>query len=177
MTSTSSSLRTVTRGLPADQYREYVDPKFRENYDEFVAEAENMRNARMGPSESRDTWVAEWRDEIEDHGGHARLVGRQHPRQGARRRRRRVRGDLSRTPTPRESVACRARRSAPGLGSSGDSDPVLVMEGAKAHNRWLADLCAASPERRVGVALVPILHNHEAAIEEIAGPPTTGSAG
>ena len=28
-----------------------------------------MRNARMGPSESRDAWVAEWREEIEDHGG------------------------------------------------------------------------------------------------------------
>ena len=48
-----------------------------------------------------------------------------------------------------------------GLGSSGDSDPVLVMEGAKAHNRWLAELCSDSPERRVGVALVPILHDHD----------------
>ena len=46
-------------GLPADQYRAYVDPKFRDTYDEFVAAAENMRNARMGPSESRDAWVAE----------------------------------------------------------------------------------------------------------------------
>ena len=42
-------------GLPADQYREYVDPKFRDTYDEFVAEAESMRNARMGPSEDRAT--------------------------------------------------------------------------------------------------------------------------
>ena len=36
------------------------------------------------------------------------------------------------------------------------SIPVLGMAGAKAHNRWLAELCAHSPQRRCGVALVPI---------------------
>ena len=56
-------------GLPADQYRDYIDPQFRGTYDEWVAAAESMRNARMGPSEDRDKWVAEWREEIEDHGG------------------------------------------------------------------------------------------------------------
>jgi predicted TIM-barrel fold metal-dependent hydrolase len=30
------------------------------------------------------------------------------------------------------------------------------MAGARAHNRWLAELCAHSPQRRCGVALVPI---------------------
>ena len=43
-----------------------------------------------------------------------------------------------------------------GLGLTGDLDPVLGMAGAQAHNRWLAELCAHSPERRCGVALVPI---------------------
>jgi predicted TIM-barrel fold metal-dependent hydrolase len=154
-------------GLPADQYREYVDPKFRGQYDESIAAAESMRTARMGPSEDRDRWVAEWREEIADHGG--------------------MRGSWDASVRDKEldgdGVACEVifpdadaagvggvsgTPFGAGLGSSGDSDPVLVMQGAKAHNRWLAELCAESPERRVGVALVPILHDHEAAIEEIA---------
>ena len=46
-------------------------------------------------------------------------------------------------------------------------DPELLMAGARAHNRWLAELCADSPERRAGVALVPILHDVDAAVAEI----------
>ena len=51
------------------------------------------------------------------------------------------------------------------------------MQGAKAHNRWLSELCADSPERRVGVALVPILHDQQAAIEEIAWAANNGLRG
>jgi hypothetical protein len=47
-----------------------------------------------------------------------------------------------------------------GLGSSGDLDGELVMAGARAHNRWLAELCSDSSERRCGVATVPILARH-----------------
>ena len=41
------------------------------------------------------------------------------------------------------------------------------MAGARAHNRWLAELCAASPDRRAGVAIVPILDDIDAAVVEI----------
>ena len=54
-----------------------------------------------------------------------------------------------------------------GLGSAGDLDGELVMAGAVAHNRWLEELCSSSPERRCGVATVPILHDIEAAVAEI----------
>ena len=54
-----------------------------------------------------------------------------------------------------------------GLGSSGSSDGAQVMAGARAHNRWLAELCSDSPDRRAGVACVPVLHDPEAAVEEI----------
>ena len=56
---------------------------------------------------------------------------------------------------PDADVPARWRAGTPfgaGLGSSGDSDPVLVMAGARAHNRWLAEFCATNPDRRVGVA-------------------------
>ena len=35
------------------------------------------------------------------------------------------------------------------------------------HNRWLAELCAESPERRAGVAIVPIVGDIDAAVAEI----------
>ena len=54
-----------------------------------------------------------------------------------------------------------------GLQSSGELDGELVMAGARAHNRWLAELCSDSPERRCGVATVPILHDVPAAVEEM----------
>ena len=47
------------------------------------------------------------------------------------------------------------------------SDPDLAFAGARAHNRFLVDLCSDSPERRAGIALVPICHGPERAVEEI----------
>jgi predicted TIM-barrel fold metal-dependent hydrolase len=41
------------------------------------------------------------------------------------------------------------------------------MVGARPHNRWLAELCTHSPERRCGVATVPILHDVDDAVREI----------
>ena len=35
-------------------------------------------------------------------------------------------------------------------------DPELAFAGARAHNRFLVELCATSPERRAGIGLVPI---------------------
>ena len=51
-----------------------------------------------------------------------------------------------------------------GLRSPGGLDGALVMAGARAHTRWLAELCSESPERRCGVATVPILHDIPAAL-------------
>ena len=99
-----------------------------------------------------------------ERGGPARRVGRGPARQGARSRRRGRRGHL-----PRRRLghrwrvgAVRRRASAP----AATADPTLLLAGARAHNRWLAELCAASPERRAGVALVPIF-DVDAAVAEI----------
>jgi predicted TIM-barrel fold metal-dependent hydrolase len=64
-----------------------------------------------------------------------------------------------------------------GLGLSGDMDPELGLAGAKAHNRWLADLCAHSPERRRGVALVPITADLDAVLAEIRHAKESGLGG
>src|SRR3989440_6143232 len=53
-----------------------------------------------------------------------------------------------------------------GLSAGEIRDPELAFAGARAHNRFLADLCAHSPERRAGIALVPITHDVQRAVEE-----------
>ena len=64
-----------------------------------------------------------------------------------------------------------------GLGQSGDLDPGRAMAGARAHNRWLAELSSHSPERRAGVAVVPILADIDAAVAEITRAAESGLRG
>jgi len=52
----------------------------------------------------------------------------------------------------------------------------LRAAGARAYNRWLADLCAEQPERRAGVALVD-LADVDAALEEIRSAQRAGLRG
>ena len=65
-----------------------------------------------------------------------------------------------------DADAVRGGASAPfgaGLGIGGEIDGELLMAGARAHNRWLAELCSDSPDRRCGLAIAPILHDIDAA--------------
>ena len=62
----------------------------------------------------------------------------------------------------------------PPAATAGDLE--LRSEGLRAHNRWLADFCAAAPGRRAGIAQI-LLHDVDAAVEEIrwaAGAGLTG---
>ncbi len=45
--------------------------------------------------------------------------------------------------------------------------PELQWAGARAHNRWLAELCQMAPERRAGVALCPMLWDVDEAVKEV----------
>ena len=54
-----------------------------------------------------------------------------------------------------------------GLSAGTIEDPELAFAGARAHNRFLVELCATSPERRAGVGLVPITHDVDRAVAEI----------
>ena len=64
-----------------------------------------------------------------------------------------------------------------GLGASGDTPGELLFAGARAHNRWLAELCQDSPERRAGVAIVPIMVDVDAAVAEIRRAHASGLRG
>jgi predicted TIM-barrel fold metal-dependent hydrolase len=55
--------------------------------------------------------------------------------------------------------------------------PELQWAGARAHNRWLAELCQMAPERRVGVAIVPALWDIDLAVREIRWARANGLTG
>ena len=54
-----------------------------------------------------------------------------------------------------------------GLSAGTITDPELAFAGARAHNRFLAELCAVNPVRRGGVGLVPITHDIDRGVEEV----------
>jgi predicted TIM-barrel fold metal-dependent hydrolase len=153
-------------GPPADQYRQYMDPVHRERYDQFLQELVSVRAVQMahvnnaqkmfrekfvaktGDGGIRACWDAELREKEIDNDGIAGEV---------------IFPDA-------DVLGIGGITSSPfgtGLAASGHDDPVLAMAGALAHNRWLADLCAASPGRRAGIATVPIIHDIPAAVQEI----------
>jgi len=149
-------------GPPAERYRDYLDPEYRAAFDADLALVLEMNRARSEQSGAA-AFAAEWEAETGDGGRRASwdpaVRDDELDKEG-------VAGEVI---FPDADVLGGAA-SAPfqaGLGSSGDLDGELVMAGAKAHNRWLEELCAASPERRCGVATVPVLHDVEKGVAEI----------
>lgn len=149
-------------GLPNADYREWLDPEHRPAFDEFLAQraamevelaSSGLRNQEFAEEWERDNaeglrggWDAERRDRELDADG--------------------VAGEVI---FP-DADAVAGGASAPfgaGLGATGATSGPLALAGARAHNRWLADLCATSPDRRAGVAIVPVLHDIDDAVAEI----------
>lgn len=46
-------------------------------------------------------------------------------------------------------------------------DPMLQWEGARAHNRWMAEFCAAEPDRRIGLAIILMYYDVDVALAEV----------
>jgi predicted TIM-barrel fold metal-dependent hydrolase len=145
-------------GLPTEQYRKYLASKYHDAFDEFLAERAAVLEevTRMGirDEEYAKRWFEEHDEELA--GGWDAIKRDQALDADG------VAGEV----VYPDADAVESRTCVPfgaGLGLRGDLDPELGMAGAQAHNRWLAELCATSPERRCGVALVPIT----AAIDDV----------
>jgi len=150
-------------GLPDAEYARYLEPRYREAHAADMKQRMALRRqmaTAMGLEENE--FVARWYAENEE-----RLRGGW---DAARRDAELDADGVAGEVIFPDADAVRGGASAPfgaGLGLSGQSDPELAMAGARAHNRWLAELCGASPARRAGLAIVPILHDIEAACAEI----------
>jgi predicted TIM-barrel fold metal-dependent hydrolase len=160
-------------GLPDAEYRAYLDPQHREAFDDDVRQRTQLR-AEMARAmgQDRNEFVQHWYQENEQ----GLRGGWDAARRDAELDADGVAGEVI---FP-DADAVRGGASAPvgaGLGLSGQSEPELSMAGARAHNRWLAELCSESPERRRGLAIVPILHDVDAAVAEIRRAHASGLRG
>jgi predicted TIM-barrel fold metal-dependent hydrolase len=159
-------------GLPNAEYRDYLDPEHRGSFDQFLAQRAVMEEELRGRGLRNEEFAEEWE---RDHG-----EGLRGGWEVARRDRELDADGITGEVIFPDADAVTAGASAPfgaGLAASGESDPVLALAGARAHNRWLAELCQDSPDRRAGVAIVPILHDIDAAVEEIVRARESGLRG
>jgi predicted TIM-barrel fold metal-dependent hydrolase len=159
-------------GLPNEQYREWLDPKHHQALDEELAARAVADQEARDRGLRNEEFAAAWERENEE--------GLRGGWDAARRDKELDADGVAGEVIFPDADAVTSGASAPfgaGLGARGDLDPELLMAGARAHNRWLAELCAASPERRAGVAIVPILHDVDAAVAEIVRAAESGLRG
>ena len=138
-------------GPPKEEYREYIEPKYRQAFDEAVA----VTAADLVDQDDHQKFLREWEQQTGGRGG----------MQGAwdaaiRTKEMDAEGVAAEVIFPDADAAGIGGVSASpfgsGLGSDGTGDPELVMAGARAHNRWVADFCQADPHRRKAVAVIPV---------------------
>ena len=148
-------------GLPNEEYREWLDPEFHDRFDDAIAaRARQIELAQRGLL--NEEFAAAWKEENEE--------GLRGGWDAARRDKELDADGVAGEVIFPDADAVTSGASAPfgaGLASSSETPPELLLAGARAHNRWLAELCAESPHRRAGVAIVPILADPAAAVDEI----------
>jgi predicted TIM-barrel fold metal-dependent hydrolase len=137
-----------------EDYRGYLDPEFRDEFDEFVVEYKEKGSRNFDPPALRQRLdpdlVATWKQNMVDQG---RLEGSSDA--------------LARLKElDREQIAAEVlfpdfglpfELYSPGLAASKGFPPpdqAHVRAAKRAHNRWIADFCCVAPERFAGMAVV-----------------------
>lgn len=159
-------------GLPGEQYRDYLDPAYRDAFDTFLDERAAMETELVARGLRNEEFAEKWFDDNEE--------GLRGGWDAARRDQELDADGVAGEVIFPDADAVSGGASAPfgaGLGMSSDIPGDLLMAGARAHNRWLAELCATSPERRAGIAIVPILDDIDAAVAEIRRARESGLTG
>jgi predicted TIM-barrel fold metal-dependent hydrolase len=168
-------------GAPAGGYRDYVDPAHRADYDDWlaryrpiwIATEPKAAGARENLSEA---YKAEWAADPKVAQG---AEGTWNP--AARIKSLDLDGIAADVLFPDDQSA----NAPPFMGFTREFDrlpseecpPALKLAGARAYNRWLADYCAAAPERLLGLALLGSLADVEGAVAEIRRAKEAGLAG
>jgi predicted TIM-barrel fold metal-dependent hydrolase len=146
-------------GLPSEKYRSYLDERYHAAFDEFLAERHARRDELLSMNYE---YIMGW--ETENAEG---LRGAFDPEQ--RDKELDADGVAGEVIFP-DADAITGMAGPPfgaGLSAGEITDPDLAFAGARAHNRFLVELCSHQPVRRGGVGLVPITHDVERAVAEI----------
>jgi predicted TIM-barrel fold metal-dependent hydrolase len=147
-------------GLLPEKYRDYLDPQYRARFDERIGAEIAERAAREKDFLIKD-FNERWR---EGNLGHLAAAWD---------------SDLRTEVIDADGVAAEVlfpdgitERNAPPFGAGlglkpWGVDPELQWAGARAHNRWIAEFCRMSSERRIGLAIVPMLYDVDTAVREV----------
>lgn len=147
-------------GLPGDKYRDYLDPQYRETFDAALP----LQQAKIKQAEKSfliQEINDEWRKDIEqeltgawDHNERLNMLDND--------------GIAGEVIFPDGITEMNTPPFGAGLGlPTEDIVPELQWAGARAHNRWLAELVAQDPVRHLGVAVMPLLWDIEEAVKEV----------
>ncbi len=146
-------------GLACEDYRPFLDPQYSEPFDRYLAEQATKRADSLAMNYD---YIMHWETE------HAEGL------RGAfdvEQRDKELDADgVAAEVIFADADAITGNASPPfgaGLSAGEITDPELAFAGAHAHNRFLVEMCAHSPERRGGIGLVPICHDVARAVEEI----------
>ena len=135
-------------GLPPEQYREYLDPQYREAFDVALPIQIEM-TSKMGKQFLVEDINKEWRAGNEnllhgawDHDARIQVLDGDG-----------IAGEII---FPDGITEMNSPPFGASLGLPTENvNPELQWAGCVAHNRWLAELCSMAPERHFGVALIP----------------------
>jgi predicted TIM-barrel fold metal-dependent hydrolase len=139
-------------GPPAAVYRDYLDPEFRDRFDEYQRALLELQEA-MGRKDA--AFQQEWDDET---GGDGGLTAAHDS--ATRNQVLDEEGVAAEVLFPDADVLGTGRVAASpfGTGLAGAADnPDEAVHGSRAHNRWLADFVSEEPTRRIGVAVIPAI--------------------
>jgi predicted TIM-barrel fold metal-dependent hydrolase len=140
-------------GPPAQVYRDYLAPDLRDRFDEHQKMMVEMREA-MG-REGNDEFRTKWEEETDGDGGLTAAYD-----SAARNAILDREGVVAEVLFPDADVLGTGRVAASpfGTGLAGAvGDTREIVEGSRAHNRWLADFVREEPQRRIGVAVIPAI--------------------
>lgn len=146
-------------GLPCEEYRPYLEPKYHPQFEEFLAERRAKRDADL---KMNYDFIMHWETHNEEGLRGAFDVEQRDKELDA--------DGVAAEVIFADADAISGIASPPfgaGLSAGEIEDPDLAFAGARAHNRFLVELCSHSPERRAGIGLVPICHDVDRGVAEI----------
>ena len=146
-------------GLPPGEYRRYLDPRHREAFDQALG-LQIQRTRELEKHFLVADINAQWR------------AGRERALTGAWDHAARLEvldgdGIAAEVIFPDGITEMNTPPFGAGIGlSPKGANRELQWAGARAHNRWLVELCQMAPERRAGVAIVPATWDVGEAVQE-----------